>query len=182
MNQSVLREHWTEKAARSFWIVLVSVAAGALTGLTIGLAGRPMWSSMPMGVIFGLYIGGAAGLVLSGIVVPLLYYRPLAIALPLVYVPTWIGCSVLLRLLNDWVPPVIEIETLIVAGGCTLNIALAVVARLVLPKVRRDFRWGGFCPFCDYDLTGNISGVCPECGAAVAQPKLPATGQTAAHG
>jgi hypothetical protein len=27
----------------------------------------------------------------------------------------------------------------------------------------------GFCPSCSYDLTGNLSGVCPECGTAVAQ-------------
>ena len=26
----------------------------------------------------------------------------------------------------------------------------------------------GLCPNCSYDLTGNVSGVCPECGAAVA--------------
>jgi uncharacterized paraquat-inducible protein A len=24
----------------------------------------------------------------------------------------------------------------------------------------------GHCPSCDYDLTGNTSGVCPECGSA----------------
>jgi hypothetical protein len=26
----------------------------------------------------------------------------------------------------------------------------------------------GLCPSCSYDLTGNISGVCPECGMAIA--------------
>ena len=25
----------------------------------------------------------------------------------------------------------------------------------------------GFCKACEYDLTGNVSGVCPECGTAV---------------
>ena len=28
----------------------------------------------------------------------------------------------------------------------------------------------GFCVECGYDLTGNVSGVCPECGAEVKQP------------
>jgi len=23
---------------------------------------------------------------------------------------------------------------------------------------------GGFCPECNYDLSGNVSGTCPECG------------------
>jgi uncharacterized membrane protein YvbJ len=26
---------------------------------------------------------------------------------------------------------------------------------------------GTSCPKCDYDLTGNISGICPECGSPV---------------
>lgn len=35
----------------------------------------------------------------------------------------------------------------------------------------------GHCPRCAYDLTGNVSGTCPECGAAVAelQPARAAT-------
>lgn len=28
----------------------------------------------------------------------------------------------------------------------------------------------GLCATCSYDLTGNVSGVCPECGARVAIP------------
>jgi hypothetical protein len=36
-------------------------------------------------------------------------------------------------------------------------------------RVRRRAR--GRCRSCDYDLTGNVSGVCPECGTAVS-PRL----------
>lgn len=28
----------------------------------------------------------------------------------------------------------------------------------------------GFCPRCGYNLTDNVSGVCPECGLAIAKP------------
>ena len=28
----------------------------------------------------------------------------------------------------------------------------------------------GHCPTCEYDLTGNVSGVCPECGTAIQHP------------
>jgi hypothetical protein len=28
----------------------------------------------------------------------------------------------------------------------------------------------GRCPACDYDLTGNTTGICPECGARSSPP------------
>ncbi len=31
----------------------------------------------------------------------------------------------------------------------------------------------GHCQKCGYDLTGNVSGVCPECGAKVDAPPAP---------
>jgi len=27
-----------------------------------------------------------------------------------------------------------------------------------------------YCPSCDYDLTGNVSGICPECGLGITTP------------
>lgn len=30
-------------------------------------------------------------------------------------------------------------------------------------------RPAGRCEHCDYDLTGNISGICPECGQSAAE-------------
>lgn len=34
----------------------------------------------------------------------------------------------------------------------------------------------GFCSQCGYDLTGNKSGVCPECGERVSNPAQPKSG------
>jgi hypothetical protein len=34
---------------------------------------------------------------------------------------------------------------------------------------RKEFLLAGFCPRCEYDLTGNISGTCPECGTSTDQ-------------
>ena len=46
--------------------------------------------------------------------------------------------------------------------------ALLPAARLP-PYARRRFRTRrGVCPRCAYDLTGNVSGVCPECGNSAA--------------
>ncbi len=41
---------------------------------------------------------------------------------------------------------------------------------------RRDRRYPpGHCQKCGYDLTGNTSGACPECGVAVAQGQVQTT-------
>jgi hypothetical protein len=37
-------------------------------------------------------------------------------------------------------------------------------------RARRRPAEPGRCPRCDYDLTGNVSGVCPECGTKLAKP------------
>jgi len=34
-------------------------------------------------------------------------------------------------------------------------------------RKRRERRANGLCEHCAYDLTGNVSGVCPECGSRV---------------
>jgi hypothetical protein len=36
---------------------------------------------------------------------------------------------------------------------------------LLPPVVRRKRRAAGLCPWCGYDLTKNVTGRCPECGA-----------------
>ena len=52
-----------------------------------------------------------------------------------------------------WVPPLV----------------LATVSYIVArPLIRvRNRRRRGLCVTCGYDLRGNVSGVCPECGQAV---------------
>jgi predicted amidophosphoribosyltransferase len=41
----------------------------------------------------------------------------------------------------------------------------------IVDEVRkhRRTRGGPICPRCGYSLTGNVSGVCPECGTPVAR-------------
>src|SRR5688500_10199075 len=44
-----------------------------------------------------------------------------------------------------------------------------------VPLMRRRRREAsmkaGLCPSCGYDLTGNVSGTCPECGAGAPSPR-----------
>jgi hypothetical protein len=47
-------------------------------------------------------------------------------------------------------------------GFAGVTVVLAV--KKELPGVRRKM---GLCAHCGYNLTGNVSGVCPECGGAI---------------
>jgi hypothetical protein len=49
-------------------------------------------------------------------------------------------------------------------GGLMLTGA---VLRLALPASNRDI--AGYCANCGYNLTGNTSGTCPECGRVVSE-------------
>lgn len=53
-------------------------------------------------------------------------------------------------------------------ASATLAAAAAILAALAA-WLRRYVarRQAGRCPSCSYDLTGNVSGACPECGTAV---------------
>jgi len=59
-------------------------------------------------------------------------------------------------------------ETVLVPYWFLACIAAAGIAPRFLPYLsrrRRKARAGlNLCSRCDYDLTGNVSGVCPECG------------------
>ena len=65
--------------------------------------------------------------------------------------PSLLGRQIVLPL---WLPALAAL----VPGSLALR-------RFVARKRRRS----GSCPACSYDLTGNVSGVCPECGTAIAK-------------
>ena len=87
--------------------------------------------------------------------------------------PSWFHYSRLVPEVNEWVrlhsPPGTPAESVTyTVPSWMLVLALgarpAIVARRVLSGRRR--RKVGVCQSCGYDLTGNVSGACPECGRA----------------
>ena len=56
-------------------------------------------------------------------------------------------------------------ETLIVMPGW-LPVVLALVPVILFRRHDRHFP-PGHCQKCGYDLTGNVSGRCPECGTRI---------------
>lgn len=60
----------------------------------------------------------------------------------------------------------VPIFPLIIPGGAIVGVILFVAA------IMSEWRWEKkqvwpHCPICQYDLTGNASGVCPECGTRI---------------
>jgi hypothetical protein len=57
------------------------------------------------------------------------------------------------------------------SGVVTLMFAAYPTIAFIRGPLRRWRRSrGGLCLKCGYDLTGNVSGVCPECGTKIEQP------------
>jgi hypothetical protein len=69
-------------------------------------------------------------------------------------------------------PPFMLIELLVSVGLAILLLVLLLiqVSQHVRAACRDMMEWYGtrFCAVCDYDLRGNTTGVCPECGTSIA--------------
>ena len=82
----------------------------------------------------------------------------------------WAACAVVGWYVLDYVHDVLvprQWRLTVSALGCVVTLAL------YLWLYRRRIRLGqhaahGLCVHCGYNLTGNVSGVCPECGTAAA--------------
>jgi hypothetical protein len=62
-------------------------------------------------------------------------------------------------------------------GWLPLWLPLVVLAAPTAWAWRADAHGHGLCPTCRYDLAGNTTGICPECGLATPQSQLdPAAG------
>ena len=68
-----------------------------------------------------------------------------------------------------WVRPLLNIEAL--HAILVLVAILVLAAQFGLRVWVRSHPSGSLCPACGYDLTGNVSGVCPECGVGVSNEK-----------
>ena len=54
---------------------------------------------------------------------------------------------------------------LAVSLGTIVTLRYAIERPRASMRRERQWREHGLCPACGYNLTGNTSGVCPECGA-----------------
>ncbi len=66
----------------------------------------------------------------------------------------------------DWLARLIGADPLTAAGAIAAVVGAAGLALLIWAD-RRRYVAPGLCRKCRYDLTGNVSGRCPECGAEI---------------
>jgi hypothetical protein len=105
----------------------------------------------------------------------------------------WLILSLLLAMPFVFGPPNRGPQTLadlLLCVGALLLVSLyvapatAIISFLVAAVVTRPLAGLPFsataprCSNCDYDLTGNTSGICPECGTSTNTPAPPTTNQT----
>ena len=65
------------------------------------------------------------------------------------------------------VSTVFAVESELLLFAAVLFAVHPLFALLRGPVRRWERRRRGLCPMCAYDLTGNVSGVCPECGKPI---------------
>lgn len=138
---------------RTIGLVPVSIVLGGIFEY-IACVG----AGLAIHAIGGAFFGGIVGLLLSPALCWGLSRGPLIAGLALVSLPTAIGTYLgsLYRAPND-----LPLLGLFISVTLYCGLSLA---------------WGTFhwrrpwhaklrvCPMCDYDLTGNLTGICPECG------------------
>jgi len=98
-------------------------------------------------------------------------YARTAVSLEMIPLAVIVVCCLLVGLLLSASPPSsgsARVVLLAIALPCTLLLVTSIIRWRELRSekhYRRLYkREPGFCGRCGYDLTGNISGVCPECG------------------
>lgn len=152
-----------KRSTRIALLLAFSVAGGALSGMAaiigIQMTGRfhgPRLLSLDFfaSVVPAAGIaGGIVGFMVSPLLMVALYSPPLRLSLRWVYIPAITTAFVF------GLPPALDPSWTYLS--VPVFIVMSFIARAVLPKLHTS---EGLCPHCGYNLTGNTSGKCPECG------------------
>lgn len=171
-----------------YWPGALSLTAGALGDLWIAPLMLRAWASLEIlrPIMQWLFTRGLGDVVpyyaqfyfrvpslvinaLAGVCIGLLCSRRCALLAGLY--GTGSLASYLLYLLYGGSPYSLSASSLVKLGVWALAFAsIPVWVALLVSRRRRRLRarmTQGLCVYCGYNLTGNVSGVCPECGSAV---------------
>ncbi len=108
-------------------------------------------------------------LLIPGLLVALSFSEQRVLVAVFEAIAVWLGVVIAVYLSSALTSAVIRVAALawvvLAAYLVAIRLAgLAVVRMFVVTVVVQD---GTLCGACGYDLTGNVSGVCPECGTEI---------------
>jgi len=142
---------------------------GLLAGLTSGICLALVHASDLDDVTSLIFMGGLVGLMMGVFVAPVgaLCLRNKKLE--------HIGNSILIATLTATV-----LSSFAFSSVWTFLIppVVLVASTIVLYFILPDEPLVGSCVTCNYDLTGNVSGTCPECGTPIEKENQEATSQT----
>lgn len=147
-------DHWTSKyRPRTYlWVTLIAGAVGA------GAGGAITWSVNGYasgGVVVGLLPSIVTWLWLVHHMTPLRWSRTLLVGLASLPVGTVLSCG-------------LPVGFVVVYWYLSVPLALGTAScmHLLLARLETQPAYPA-CLCCGYNLTGNVSGVCPECGTEI---------------
>ena len=133
--------------------ILKLVVIGALGGSIGSLIAAP-YLSIPIAPL--LLLGFGFGVGTTPLLFETIHGKKLPTAAAIVYLPSWIA---------EEIAGLNQRPSEMVIGGIVVFAIMCLFASLVLPS-RIKSRSPMACTQCDYDMTANASGRCPECGTA----------------
>lgn len=132
--------------------VCTGVLLGGCSAAIIGPAGLAV-----VALFAGSIAGGAIGAIISPVIMVCLRRKVLADALMIVF-----GASYVSMIITS---PMEDLH-IVIGSTTTTMVMVAVCCRVFLPD-DKSLVIPDSCENCGYNLKGNVSGVCPECGKPI---------------
>ncbi|HVZ93961.1 MAG TPA: hypothetical protein VG797_05585 [Phycisphaerales bacterium] len=159
--------------ARIALIGVLTVVGGALCG---GAASAAMYTNFSCPVstwldnigagLFGIIYAAPVGLLASAFTIPLLIWKRIALAVPLVFTPAFIVAGLCGAVGKH------EAGVALSAFGSVGTLLLASIAAFVwMPNCWPKPVPPHLCRQCKYDLRNLRAGRCPECGARISRSR-----------
>jgi hypothetical protein len=145
------------------------ILTAVLAGAALGLAHNAIPGDGTAGLQLGLFYVGLFPLIVLFLSRPLNAYRN-SIVISVLTVLGWIAVKLVTAAMTAQHTETAQLMWLFWGFYGLLGLVANVLAVSVAVWARLRFypiRGYGACQHCGYDLTGNVSGVCPECGTPV---------------